>query len=82
MSLEAENVERVSESSQPSVCLSTRIRGSSPSSCGSSPLNITSTPPPDTCSPGGKKVYTQTPFPFQYVFDSISSKKKKKKGGA
>uniref|UniRef100_A0A672Y2V8 Aryl hydrocarbon receptor nuclear translocator-like 1a n=1 Tax=Sphaeramia orbicularis TaxID=375764 RepID=A0A672Y2V8_9TELE len=32
-----------------------RIRGSSPSSCGSSPLNITSTPPPDTCSPGGKK---------------------------
>uniref|UniRef100_A0A3B4D7M3 Aryl hydrocarbon receptor nuclear translocator-like 1a n=1 Tax=Pygocentrus nattereri TaxID=42514 RepID=A0A3B4D7M3_PYGNA len=33
-----------------------RIRGSSPSSCSSSPLNITSTPPPDTCSPGGKKV--------------------------
>ncbi|NXL33721.1 BMAL1 protein, partial [Glaucidium brasilianum] len=33
-----------------------RIRGSSPSSCGSSPLNITSTPPPDTSSPGGKKV--------------------------
>ncbi|KAG9267126.1 aryl hydrocarbon receptor nuclear translocator-like 1b [Astyanax mexicanus] len=33
-----------------------RIRGSSPSSCGSSPLNITnSTPPPDTSSPGGKK---------------------------
>uniref|UniRef100_A0A8C5FJC3 Basic helix-loop-helix ARNT like 1a n=1 Tax=Gadus morhua TaxID=8049 RepID=A0A8C5FJC3_GADMO len=33
-----------------------RIRGSSPSSSGSSPLNITSTPPPDTGSPGGKKV--------------------------
>uniref|UniRef100_A0AAR2JGU8 Aryl hydrocarbon receptor nuclear translocator-like 1a n=1 Tax=Pygocentrus nattereri TaxID=42514 RepID=A0AAR2JGU8_PYGNA len=33
-----------------------RIRGSSPSSCSSSPLNITSTPPPDTCSPGGKKI--------------------------
>ncbi|XP_059564947.1 basic helix-loop-helix ARNT-like protein 1 isoform X11 [Myotis daubentonii] len=32
-----------------------RIRGSSPSSCGSSPLNITSTPPPDASSPGGKK---------------------------
>ena len=64
---EAENVERVSESLQPSVCLPTRIRGSSPSSCGSSPLNITSTPPPDTCSPGGKKVHTQiqTLFPFQ-----------------
>uniref|UniRef100_A0A8C9V4R9 Basic helix-loop-helix ARNT like 1a n=1 Tax=Scleropages formosus TaxID=113540 RepID=A0A8C9V4R9_SCLFO len=29
-----------------------RIRGSSPSSCGSSPLNITTTPPPDTSSPG------------------------------
>ncbi|OXB71187.1 UNVERIFIED_CONTAM: hypothetical protein H355_010729 [Colinus virginianus] len=33
-----------------------RIRGSSPSSCGSSPLNITSTPPPDTSSPGTKKI--------------------------
>ncbi|XP_039196284.1 aryl hydrocarbon receptor nuclear translocator-like protein 1 isoform X1 [Crotalus tigris] len=33
-----------------------RIRGSSPSSCGSSPLNMTSTPPPDTSSPGGKKI--------------------------
>lgn len=38
-----------------------RIRGSSPSSCGSSPLNITSTPPPDTSSPGGKKVRTSFP---------------------
>uniref|UniRef100_A0A8C7Z464 Basic helix-loop-helix ARNT like 1a n=1 Tax=Oryzias sinensis TaxID=183150 RepID=A0A8C7Z464_9TELE len=33
-----------------------KIRGSSPSSCGSSPLNKTSTPPPDSCSPGGKKI--------------------------
>ncbi|XP_059832172.1 basic helix-loop-helix ARNT-like protein 1 isoform X1 [Hypanus sabinus] len=33
-----------------------RIRGSSPSSCSSSPLNVTSTPPPDTVSPVGKKI--------------------------
>ncbi|XP_072128968.1 basic helix-loop-helix ARNT like 1a isoform X2 [Mobula birostris] len=33
-----------------------RIRGSSPSSCSSSPLNVTSTPPPDTVSPVGKKM--------------------------
>ncbi|CDQ64732.1 unnamed protein product [Oncorhynchus mykiss] len=33
-----------------------RIRGSSPSSCGSSPHNFTSTPPPDMSSPGGKKI--------------------------
>ncbi|XP_055069729.2 basic helix-loop-helix ARNT like 1b isoform X1 [Misgurnus anguillicaudatus] len=34
-----------------------RIRGSSPSSCGSSPLNITNgTPPPDTSSPGSRKI--------------------------
>ncbi|XP_051553119.1 aryl hydrocarbon receptor nuclear translocator-like protein 1 isoform X1 [Myxocyprinus asiaticus] len=34
-----------------------KIRGSSPSSCGSSPLNITnSTSPPDTFSPGGRKI--------------------------
>lgn len=34
-----------------------RIRGSSPSSCVSSPLNISnSTPPPDTSSPGDRKV--------------------------
>ncbi|KAM6981073.1 basic helix-loop-helix ARNT-like protein 1 isoform 2-T2 [Aplochiton taeniatus] len=32
-----------------------RIRGSSPSSCGSSPHNI-NTPPPDTSSPGGKRM--------------------------
>ncbi|KFO30690.1 hypothetical protein H920_07930 [Fukomys damarensis] len=33
-----------------------RIRGLSPSCCGSSPLNITSTPPADASSPGGKKI--------------------------
>uniref|UniRef100_F6TDF3 Aryl hydrocarbon receptor nuclear translocator-like n=1 Tax=Xenopus tropicalis TaxID=8364 RepID=F6TDF3_XENTR len=33
-----------------------RTRGSSPSSCGSSPLNFNSTPPPDASSPGGKKM--------------------------
>ncbi|POI30237.1 hypothetical protein CIB84_006012 [Bambusicola thoracicus] len=38
------------------VFVDQRIRGSSPSSCGSSPLNITSTPPPDTSSPGSKKI--------------------------
>uniref|UniRef100_A0A8C7UJV5 Basic helix-loop-helix ARNT like 1b n=1 Tax=Oncorhynchus mykiss TaxID=8022 RepID=A0A8C7UJV5_ONCMY len=37
-----------------------RIRGSSPSSCGSSPHNFTSTPPPDMSSPGGKKVRAPT----------------------
>uniref|UniRef100_A0A2K5Q5E5 Aryl hydrocarbon receptor nuclear translocator like n=1 Tax=Cebus imitator TaxID=2715852 RepID=A0A2K5Q5E5_CEBIM len=33
-----------------------RIRRLSPSSCGSSPLNITSMPPTDASSPGGKKI--------------------------
>ncbi|KAJ7986087.1 hypothetical protein DPEC_G00347160 [Dallia pectoralis] len=33
-----------------------RIRGSSPSSCGSSPHNFASTPPPDISSPVGKKI--------------------------
>uniref|UniRef100_A0A8C1VB58 Aryl hydrocarbon receptor nuclear translocator-like 1b n=1 Tax=Cyprinus carpio TaxID=7962 RepID=A0A8C1VB58_CYPCA len=40
-----------------------RIRGSSPSSFGSSPLSISnSTPPPDTSSPGGRKVTSKEKF--------------------
>ncbi|XP_072574372.1 basic helix-loop-helix ARNT like 1b isoform X1 [Paramormyrops kingsleyae] len=39
-----------------SLLLNRRIRGSSPSSCGSSPLNFTPTSPPDSSSPGGKKI--------------------------
>lgn len=37
-----------------------RMRGSSSSSCSSSPLNVTSTPPPDATSPIGKKIMNGT----------------------